>query len=211
MGSSEEGINDPTEYIQVIPGMGNYNFQGLPKYQLISFLASLFGIDSDTTFTRTANKFANHITGGVEDPEVLRTEVDSRKIKDAYEFLSRFGKNDVALALGDAIQGDAQTADERVSQAEKKQAELYTRTSARKEERREESIKIGNSIYQLRSDISRAFPNDMEKISRYVWRKAAEKNPSLSYNEMWDGYLAYLKDKNLKLRDYPLNRPPIGA
>ena len=36
MGSSEEGINDPTEYIQVIPGMGNYNFQGLPKYQLIS-------------------------------------------------------------------------------------------------------------------------------------------------------------------------------
>ena len=206
------GINeehgDATEYIQVIPGLGDYVFQGLPKYQLNSIIAEIFGIESDNTFTKTVKKFSNHITGAVEDPEALRTDMDYRKVRDAYHFLSRFGHNDVALALGDAVQGETQV-DQRLEQAINRQERLADMNRQRKSQREAEDLSIGETIYQLRNSYVRVFPTDIDKVSRLVWKKAVEENPNLDLNRMWDSYLAYIRSKKLSLRQSPLNKPSV--
>lgn len=205
IGANEEH-GDATEYIQVIPGIEDYVFQGLPKYKLNSIIAEIFGIDSDNTFTKTVKKFSNHITGAVEDPEALRTDMDYRKVRDAYRFLSRFGHNDVALSLGDAVQGEARV-DQRMEQAANRQERLADVNRQRRLQRQAEDLKIGETIFRLRNSYASAFPGDTNKLSRIVWQKAVEENPNLDLNRMWDSYLAYLRSMGIRLRDNPLNGP----
>jgi hypothetical protein len=198
--------SDATEFIQVIPGLEGYIFQGLPKYQLNSVIAEVFGIDSDGTFTRTVNKFSNHITDNVNDPEVTRSEADYIKVRDAYYFLSRFGNNDIALALGDAVQVGANV-DQRLDQAIDKQEKVTAKNLENQQRRKQDDLDIGRTVFNLRNDYARAFPNERDKYSRVVWNKATEENPNISLNRMWDSYLAYLRFSKLSSGDYPLNRP----
>lgn len=198
--------SDATEFIQVIPGLEEYAFQGLPKYQLNSVIAEVFGIDSDGTFTRTVNKFSNHITDDVNNPEVTRSEADYIKVRDAYYFLSRFGNNDIALALGDAVKAEANV-DQRLDQAIDRQEEVTARNLKNQQRRKQDDLKIGQAIFSLRNSYARVYPNERDRYSRAVWKKATEENPNISLNRMWDSYLAYLRSLKLGLGDNPLGRP----
>ena len=140
LGDYEYG--DITEYIKVIPGLQDYDFNDMPKSGIVPILCEVFDVDSDRTFNLTMIKFKNHMTGEVEDPEVLARHADYEKLRQVYDILSLKamddGPNDIAAALADAV-GSADNLQGRLEDIEARKETQNLRAAELRDLRKQES------------------------------------------------------------------------
>lgn len=203
LGDYEYG--DITEYIKVIPGLHDYNFTDMSKSNIIPILCEVFDIDKDRTFNLTMSKFKNHITGEVEDPEVLAKHADYEKLRRIYEVLDKKatedGPNDIAAALANAV-GSADNLQSRLADLETQRETQNARNQERNVRIKQEDMIIGEAVYDLVKQLKdTAIP--VKSYSKMIYKRM----PNIDPSRIYDAYLAYLRKAGESLKFFPLSRP----
>lgn len=209
LGLNEYG--DITEYMKVIPGMETYDLDNMSNSNIIAVLSEVFDIDKDRTFNLTLTKFKNHMTGEVEDPEVLAKHADYEKLRNIYNILDRKatqdGPNDIALALAKAV-GDTEGLQDRMDAMDTRREEMNLRSSERRATRKKEDMQIGQFIHSaVKAYRGAGIPAD--KYSRVIFSQLGTKFPQIDKDRAFDAYVEYLRQMKEDFKFYPLMRPSL--
>jgi hypothetical protein len=139
LGIAEE--EDGGKYIVMIPDLDQFgDFAEDRSFQItVPALADALGLDSYGTVSRTTNKFVNLITGEGETP----SESIYPKIIKYFEEFSRQNPTSLASLAGQAIQDTTYTKNR------DKAAETLTKSAAKAKQRKEDEIRLGDSVFSL--------------------------------------------------------------
>jgi hypothetical protein len=139
LGIAEE--EDAGKYIVMIPDIEKFGDYGEDRSFEITVpaFADALGLDSYGTVSRTTNKFVNLITGEGETP----SEAIYPKIVRYFEEFSNQNPSSLASFAGQSIQ------DVDFTKNRDKASETITKSAARAKERKEEEIKLGESVFSL--------------------------------------------------------------
>ena len=206
LGDYEYG--DITEYVKVIPGMQDYDFTNMPKSGIVPILCEVFDVDSDRTFNLTMIKFKNHMTGDVEDPEVLARHADYEKLRQVYEILSlkamKDGPNDIAAALADAV-GSADNLQGRLDDIETRKESQSAYNQERRDRIKQEDAKIGQTVYELVKQLKDS-PFSTERYSKMIY----DRMPNIDPYRVYDAYINFLKNAKESLKFFPFSKPGLS-
>lgn len=139
LGIAEE--EDGGKYIVMIPDLDQFGDYAEDRaFQItVPALADALGLDSYGTVSRTTNKFVNLITGEGETP----SESIYPKIIKYFEEFSRQNPTSLASLAGQAIQDTSYTKNR------DKAAETLTKSAAKAKQRKEDEVRLGESVYSL--------------------------------------------------------------
>jgi len=203
----DDDHGDITEYIKIIPGLHNYDFD-MPKSHVIGAIADAFGIDKDRTFDLTLRKFYNHITGKVEDPEVIAKHADYEKLRNNYYRFIEYGDspNDLALLLADAVQEvSADQRQQRVDDIETRRETTNQQANQRRTEVAAEHKQLAEEIHELVSQMKKGnVPLDM--YSRMILNRKSEEIKHLTKREIYEIYARWLTKNEMNPKFY-ITRP----
>jgi hypothetical protein len=132
---------DGGKYLVMIPDLDQFgDFAEDRAFEItVPALADALGLDSYGTVSRTTNKFVNLITGEGETP----SEAIYPKIVKYFEEFSKQNPTALASLAGQAIQ------DATYTKNRDKAADNISKASARAKERKEELVRLGDSVFSL--------------------------------------------------------------
>jgi len=209
--------DDITEYIKIIPGMEHYDFNASNSH-IIGAVSNAFGIEKDGTFARTIPKFKNHITGKVEDPEVLLRDADSPKIR---EYFNRFNTsrindlrvtpNDLAFLLANAVEEvNPEQIQRRADDIDNRQDLANTRARAAADAIRRRDLKIGTDIHSHLNSLAKEGIS-IKQASPYVLRRKAQEYPTLSEIQLYEIYANWVgRMPGMRNVRHYINRPNVA-